>query len=340
VLPYLDIAERIIALACAFSDANRFGRRVDSFFVNMVFDPIGTLTQFGPRQIILVRSEADSRDEGLGGPQPRTDPDPQPSKSPSNNRLPKVKLVPAYPSDSSRPLTMVEITATQEVEVVVVRNSAMEVSYGCANLRWKLLPWVRPADLPAITAFCREIESLFGWPPNSFYQRIYAVDVRKKMVTTLRQKVSKIYERTFSDKNLTSMSLYSGPLEPEGVDAVAVFPFLNQNEATKIAWLGTGDAHLRVPSEQVAFKRGFCDDLQYVSTFLFPHHGSIENSDPDKLITNADYWVASADPIHDWEHPHWKLKQAVDKLHKQFRHVRSVEETGFAELFYIGPRPD
>jgi hypothetical protein len=338
VLPYLDIAERIIALARAFSDADQYRGRIDSFFVNMVFDPIGTLTQFGPQQIILVRSDVDWEDEGLAGMQPRPELDPQPKRSPSTHRPAQVKLVAAYPSDPSRPLEMVEITENQEVKVVVVRNAAMVVSHACENLRWKLLPWVRPAGLPQIMAFRHEIEKLFGWPTHSFYNHIYAVDVRKKMVTALRQKVSKIYERTFLDKNLTSMSVYSGPLEPEKVDAVAVFPCLDQNETTKIGWLGTGDAHLRESSEQVAFQRGFEDNLHYVSTFLFPHHGSIKNSDPDELITSADYWVASADPIHDWEHPHWKLKQAVYDLNKQFRHVRSVEETGFAELFYIGPR--
>lgn len=104
--------------------------------------------------------------------------------------------------------------------------------------------------------------------------------------------------------------------------------------------MGTGDAHLKTASDVAAFNKAYGPDIEHSSTFVFPHHGSIENSDPNNLVSDADRWVAAADPIHDWQHPHWSLQAAVAGKKSVFKHVRGSAMTGFNETFLLTPKDE
>ena len=75
--------------------------------------------------------------------------------------------------------------------------------------------------------------------------------------------------------------------------------------------------------------------MKYVSTFLLPHHGSIHNSNANRLVSDADRWVAAADPIHDWDHPAKLLVDAVKDRRRGFRQVKSAPATALDEAMVV-----
>lgn len=73
----------------------------------------------------------------------------------------------------------------------------------------------------------------------------------------------------------------------------------------------------------------------HASTFVLPHLGSIHNSDPDRLVSQADYWVVAAEPVHRrWEHPAEEVRAAAEER-GAFRHVRGEPETEFSEVMLV-----
>lgn len=339
MLPFVDMDERIVALAQAAAETHDNGGRIDSFFLDMVFDPVGTLAQFGPRRILLVRGDDDEGPLDLD--RPGIDPDaPTPA---SKHRIMAdfdragpsgTKLIGAY-DDPQRPASTALIARMGATEVREIRNLAMAVGDTKGSFFWKLLPWVRRADPADVARFRARVETLFTWPVGSFGRQVQRTAVRKQMVTTKRTALARAYKEAFGDKNLTSLCLYSGPLNPIDAHAIALMHDLPSDPLTKIGWLGTGDAHLKEPADISAFRRGYGAELDLVSTYLLPHHGSIENSDPNDLIVDADLWVAAADPLHPWAHPHWELQAAVARMGRTFHHVRASEFTASEELFAV-----
>lgn len=337
ILPFVDMDERIVALARAAASTESFGGQIDTFFVDMVFEPTATLAKFGPQRIIYIRGDRGERERGPGtAPDPEGDFDP---KATLDRDGPiHVDIKPAYPDDPQRPLELETLGFEYGSEVLEVRHAAAIIHDSTWSLLWKLVPWVRPADPAAITNFRAGVERLFNWKKGTFDYRITDPNVRKQMVTTKRTKLAQVYRAAFGDKNLTSLCLYSGLVAPADFDAMAIEPKMEAHDLTKIGWLGTGDTHLIKPSERAALQKGFGSDVDHVSTFMFPHHGSIKNSDPGNLVSDADHWVAAADPIHDWKHPHWSLEAAVSKMKRTFHRVRSPEATGFDETFFVSPK--
>lgn len=331
LLPFVDAEERVVALAKAVAATEDFGGKIDSFFVDMVFDPVATLGTFNPRQIILVHPNDDEDGPGTEAPEPRPDPD---RKGTAERKI-NLRLKPAQ---AGRALGVTNTRWVGATHLMEVHNAALVFEDSSRSIFWKLRPYVRPADPAEIATFRREVECLFKWARGSFAAMIGLPGVRRMMVTKQRTKLAAAYRTAFGDKNLTSLCLYSGPVDPDAMDAIGVVPGLTAHDLTKIGWLGTGDAHLKDAGDIVALERAYGVDIDHTSTFVFPHHGSIKNSDPGRLVTDADHWVAAADPVHDWEHPHWTLRRAVSAAGKNFHHVRSPPKTVFRERFIIQTR--
>lgn len=336
ILPYVDMAERVAALARAFARAEQFGGKIDGFFKDMVFDPGRALARFRPRRIIFVRPG-----DGDGSP-PGTDPIAPPEFFPRretgrDKRGLDLLLKPAFPDDESRMMMVNALPSSAGEQQIEVMNAAIVAVDPAWSALWKFLPYARAADPAALATFRHLVEALFQWPTGTFDLHIGHPDVRKKMVTKMRTKMSSIYKTAFVDKNLGSMSLYSGPVAPASLDAMFWEPPLPAHPLTKIGWLGTGDAHLEDPAERAALLSFYGSDVVHASTVLLPHHGSIANSDPDNMIGSPDHYAAAADPIHTWQHPHWKLKQVAANAGIAFKHVRRWAATGFDEAFVIVP---
>lgn len=345
LLPFVAMDERIVALAQAVAETRENGGRIDRFFVDMVFDPIGTLAAFGPRRIILVRGDGDddARLDGEATPDfdpsgPEARPDTKERRAAAERGGIETLLVDAY-GDPQRPPYHAHAGGAAGVEVVEVRNMALAISDNGHAIEWKLLPWVRSAAAGDIASFRTKVETLLGWPAGTFATKVLDPAVRRQMVTTRRTELAAAYKQAFGDKNLTSLCLYSGPRFPDLTEAAAVLPAMGGHRLTKIGWLGTGDAHLKDAADIAAFRHAYRKEIDLVSTYVFPHHGSIENSDAADLIVSADLWIAAADPIHDWAHPHWSLQQAVDTMGKRFHQVKGWPDTAAEETFWVIANP-
>ena len=334
LLPYIDDAERLIAVGKAVTD----GGRIPRFFSAMAVDPITTLSGLGARRIILVRPE----DDDGGGEAVDLAPAPDGPGSDDAWQTYRGERRLSWrpkPARLDRPWRFETVLRTPRMQVVEASNVMLIGATDDWSIHWKLRPYTRAAKTSEIAAFKAAVEKIFGWGVGTFDLKAASPKVRRQMVTTKRTKLAKAYAQAFKDKNLTSMSLYSGPAEPDTLDAMSIEHGLGAHELTKVGWLGTGDAHLREASERKALEMGFAVDLPVTSTFVFPHHGSIENTDPDALVSEADNWVAAADPIHKWAHPHWSLQKAVSDLGATFRHVRAHKETAFDEAYVLQPVP-
>ena len=335
LLPYVDDAERLIAMGKAVAGIETHGGRIPSFFTEMVIDPVRALGDLGLRRIVLVRGEDDGGPDGL----PAVVPEEGPHRDPdwlSGRGEAGVTWRPKQ-ARGDRPWMFTEPFATPGLQLIWASNVMLVGANADGSLMWKLRPYTRPAKLAEIAQFKAAVEGLFGWLAGTFDPQVKSTTVRRQMVTSHRTKLATAYQAAFKDKNLTSMSLYSGPLEPATFNALSLAPGLPAHDLTKVGWLGTGDAHLNLPPDRQAFVAAYAADLPVTSTFVFPHHGSIENTDPADLVSEADEWVAAADPIHDWEHPHWRLHAAVSAKGARFRHVRAAAATAFEEVFLLTP---
>jgi hypothetical protein len=198
-----------------------------------------------------------------------------------------------------------------------------------------LIPYVDRVDGEVVDSFQRFAEILLNWAPGSFATEVADPVVRRDLVTRHRSKMARAYKHAFKNKNTTSLSLYSGPADPQAAGAVQIWPPAAAAETAKIAWLGTGDADLKDPRAIDRFEAHYRDVIEYVSTFMLPHHGSIHNSDPQRLVSNADRWVVAAQSAHNFEHPAKLLTDAVKGRGRDLQHVKSNLLSAFDEVAVV-----
>jgi glyoxylase-like metal-dependent hydrolase (beta-lactamase superfamily II) len=324
VMPYLDNVERIIAFArSAGTRAEPFDGRIDRFYRDMVVDPVATLRSFRPRQIILVRSDGD--DPLPEGTPPAEPPQGRPDGMPW-------KVGDGGHSKGYRG----QCWAVAGSDTLAIRGGSFTLFGDKLAPAWRLIPYVRRSDPGPIETFKEVAEVLLEWERGSFAARMEDISTRRAVITRHRAKLAGAYKRVFGDKNLTSLCLYSGPAEPARAGAIQIRPDLPPAAKVRVGWMGTGDAYLREQSAIDAFSSHYSEDLDFVSTFVLPHHGSIRNSDPDRLVSEADIWVASAEPIHtNWEHPASALRDAVESAGKIFHHIRRNPASALDEQMMV-----
>jgi len=349
VLPYVDHAERLIAFARATAISLERGRRVPDFFRRMIIDPAAALSEFDPRQIIFVEGDEPPTDGDAGAL-------PDPDIGPWSGSGPETRSEAAYSfkieaahavfrSDPARPALRPQVRirrlgggqGSATVSTLLARDFAFNVHDWGGVLGWRLMPYVRSAPKAAITAFERAAEIELKWATGSFRSKIAIASVRVEVVTKHRMKLARAYGAIFgkANKNLTSMSLYSGPANPTETDGWTITPALQPHPETKIGWIGTGDTPLKDPGDISDFESFYSSEIRQVTTFMFPHHGSIENSDPGQLVSDAETFVAAADPPHAWEHPSKQLCNAARFAGAAVEVVMKQRKTAFDESVLV-----
>lgn len=314
VLPYLDDLDRLITFSR--SAARQGSANEERFHRDLTLDPVGTLRRFDPRQIIFIRATDDEGPFELRGVDP-----------PTGGSDDGVRWK-ASASDGAMP----EASITEDGAIVLRR--ADFVFAGQGTLLWHLKPYVRCASREDREAFQSAVEIALDWPRGSFGEKTTSREQRRSLVTRHRTVLARAYKWAFKDKNETSLSLYSGPANPG--QCGAVFSGRPQHDTPKVGWLGTGDAYLNDPDRITAFERHYCGELEQVSTFVLPHHGSIHNSDPARLLSAADLFVACAQPIHShWRHPDPILVQAIRNDRRRFRLVSGKAVSELVEKMVV-----
>jgi hypothetical protein len=193
---------------------------------------------------------------------------------------------------------------------------------------------VKKAPLQDREAFCAAVEVMLKWPRGSFRKKAQSKEVRRSLVTKHRTTLSRAYAWAFGDKNETSMSLYSGPTKPE--EAGAVVYKSKKRDCARVGWLGTGDACLLDPQTVRKYQDYYSEELDWVTTFMLPHHGSAHNFDPDLPVVDAELWVAAAQPKNStWKHPAPGIVKAIKASGAKFRKVGSSPNSLLVERMVV-----
>lgn len=319
IMPYLDDVERIIAFArCADVSSDRM---LEQFHQDLVIDPVSTMGRFAPRQIIMVMP---TDDEGGAGffelpavNPPRSGPDRTPWKG-----VDPAGWGTASPSAWETP-DGATLTRGLELNIAPGRNGG-----------WLLKSYVKRTSREDREAFCDAVEVLLRWPRGSFQEKIRIKRERCLMVTKHRTTISRAYAWAFGDKNETSLSLYSGPADPE--KAGAVYRKMPAFPTARVGWLGTGDAGLKEAAAVRDFQAYYSDQLEWVTTFMLPHHGSAHNYDPANPVVDAELWIAAAQPTRStWKHPAREIVEAIKASGAKFRRVGSQPDSLLEEKMVV-----
>ncbi|MBY5571951.1 hypothetical protein HFO55_33085 [Rhizobium leguminosarum] len=277
-MPYLDDTDRIIAFGR--SGATSCERSAERFHEDAVIDPIGTMARFGPRQIVVVMPEGE--DEGGSGffeLPPAEPPRSGPDGMAWNGR------------DSAGGRSALPLASRTPEGATIVQRIEFEVAAGTEG-GWLLKPHVKRASQQDREAFCAAVEVLLQWPKGSFREKVKIEKERRSLVTKHRMAVSRAYSWAFGDKNETSLSLCSGPAEPQ--TAGAVLRNSRTFASARVGWMGTGDASFKDPLAVQRFQHHYRDEIDWVTTFMLPHHGSAHNFGPSLFVVDAELWVAAA----------------------------------------------
>ena len=316
VMPYIDDVERVIGFARAVA----LKEAVAQLTAEMVVEPVRALRRLGVRQVLFVDGgDVTSPDADFGDP-------------PSGSGGDGIKWRIA-PKENGKLLH----TRHLPDGAIVIRNAAIDVAASAGTgPAWRLVPYVRKARADEKALFAQVAEALLGWDYGTFAAQMADLGVRQSVIARSRDLLADAYKYAFRGKNITSLSLYSGPSDPRSAGATVVMPRMAEEEFAKIAWMGTGDAPLRRKSHIDAFEAHYGDLLDAVSTFMLPHHGSLHNSDPDRLISNADIYVAAAQPSReDWKHPAPQLEAKVRRLNRAFCRVDKRKGSRLEEAFVL-----
>ncbi len=308
VIPYLDDVDRIIAFA---RHANIVGDRAsERFHQSLIVDPVGTIGRFSPRQILMIPpSDEDGRVGRFSSPPPEP-----PRSAPDALRW-------STTGSTSEEMFPPSISRTSDGAILVERPTFTIELEGQAG--WRLKPHVKSASRASRDAFGAAVEVLLNWPRGSFYQKVQEKNERRLLVTKYRTAISKAYMWAFGDKNETSLSLYSGPTNPR--KAGSIYKSMPQHHTARIGWLGTGDAGLNDPKTVSNLKAHYRDELDWIMTFVLPHHGSAHNYDPANPVVDAELWVAAAAPTRpSWKHPDPEIVKAIKGTGARFRTVGSA----------------
>ncbi|WP_156668669.1 hypothetical protein [Rhizobium aegyptiacum] len=320
VMPYLDDTDRIIAFGR--SGATSGERSAERFHEDAIIDPIGTMARFGPRQIVVVMPEGE--DEGGSGffelppaEPPRSGPDGMAWKG----------------RDSAGGRSAPPLARRTPEGATIVQRIEFDVAAGTEG-GWLLKPHVKRASQQDRQAFCAAVEVLLQWPKGSFREKVKIEKERRSLVTKHRMAVSRAYSWAFGDKNETSLALYSGPAEPQ--TAGAVLRNSRTFASARVGWMGTGDASFKDPLAVQKFQHHYRDEMDWVTTFMLPHHGSAHNFDPSLFVVDAELWVAAAQPIHlHWKHPAPEIVKAIKASGARFRKVDSSPKSLLEEKMVV-----
>lgn len=231
-------------------------------------------------------------------------------------------------------------------------------------LDWMLVTFVHPPEPEVHDTFLLAVRDAFGdIPDNTFTHADEFCDWLCNLLRSRKARgtLSKCYESLAKDRNVTSMSLYSGPIRTRPdfasmhavfdfvsaiVDRLPLFPELDRaymmrssNERSQIllapdhaaGWLGTGDINLSIGYRRDALISHFAAMAEQISTVSLPHHGSRRSFHKSILFPNARFFVASAGENSRYGHPSDEVRDAVTAQGRMLITVTQLPSTSFVE---------
>jgi len=316
VLPYLNNVDRMIAIA---HDASRGS--LTGMFISFLDDVNGWLSARGVQHITYISPQGDGDEGRNDGPDFPSFFDPFEPRTQIEFKQKWSRLsIETREQGSESVGTSEGKPAIQKFETGV--SLAIETKNGPIN--WIFVPYAYRPSSSALQDFTAQLNIIM---PNWQNDREVRLKILKDKL--LREKLRKSYDLIWSDHNLVSMALYTGPfLHVERYYGYEIkTQVTSQRRRSKnniIGWLGTGDMPLNVKRRRDKFFTHYAKLLEFVNVFGLPHHGAERNFDPSLLdaTPNAKQYVASAGK-NGYGHPSKSVKLAIELARKNFVKVSS-----------------
>lgn len=333
VLPYLSDAD-VFALA---GEACLDGA-VDSDFVSFLADPVAWLGNRGVSRVIFVTgNDSDS----LETPAPGLPDDPTFPDNVDGIRLDLDEKVFAADEHWERASALLG----QTVQVAVLpHHRPLTLRANGRVLNWGFISFVHP-DFERKQKFIQRVADAF---PKLRLNKGKTSNGRYKVLSEilrdpgLRATLADCYLVIRKNRNLTSMSLYSGPFKmlPDFAcrwSLVTASDHAGEEIGERCGWVGTGDSDLRSTQRRRAFLRHYQGVLQYAQTMSLPHHGSRHNFSVDLLEDGPPVFVASAGESKRYGHPHNDVLLQLKRNEKRCFVTTEAQESTVLESVAVGP---
>jgi hypothetical protein len=347
-LPYLTPAERLMVVARGLA-----GDDVSGNLVLCAGDPARWFLDRGVDQVVFVDG-----DDRLDGPTPNlpTDPPTAPAGPEGVEKILLGQEVFLTRVDDPLVATQREVYRIPHTLPIVLRTNTGVL------LNWLFLTFVHP-ESDRVHAFRTRLRAAFpNLPTDRLTSQAFAPAVLEILASRgTRRDFADCYGATGGKRNLTSMSLYSGPIMSKGsacsVHSVragdrAEFEkaltsldagsnlydgFIkgeSKSDSLECGLIATGDANLRSAPRRKAFLRHYQRVSSLTAVLVLPHHGSVHNFDEELLLPNLRFAVVSA-RSSSRHHPHKDVVAAVREFRRHFHKVTEEPGSVFVEKIRI-----
>jgi hypothetical protein len=333
VLPYLsDIDVFALAGAACIDGA------LDADFIQFLSDPVNWLGDRGVSRVIFISGNASDSPEAR---HPRLPDDPILPEGVDGIDL-SFEDVAAANDDQRQQVSML---LRRSVQVVVLPHHVPLILRANGRvLNWGFISFVHP-DFKRKAKFQQEVMESFPEldldnkkPTKGRYDALIAIlrDPEK------RSRLADCYLAIRKDRNLTSMSVYSGPFKmmPDFACSWSLFTG-NEDDSEQISekcgWLGTGDANLRSQRRRDAFLHHYHYILNYVRTMSLPHHGSRHNFSLDLLDDGPPILVAAAGKSKRYGHPHHDVLLQIKAKRRRYFITTEMPDSTVLESVQLLP---
>jgi hypothetical protein len=215
----------------------------------------------------------------------------------------------------------------------VRHNRILQLVDSQNRIDWCFLPFVHP-ERDRENRFIARVQQQLGPIPTDLSSWLVTIVRDRSKRTTL----SECYSVIRLDHNLTSMSLYSGPIRPYNPNSFHVEVTspgrqrpLYSGPTTACGWLATGDADLKSQRRRAHFLLHYGGVFNNILTFGIPHHGSKNNFDDEILPPYAQFCTIGAATRNSYNHPHNEVTVAIQRAHRKLLHATEKPSSMFTE---------
>lgn len=335
MMPLLSLEERLLAYGRTLTEDILSAE--SEFYREFIANPVTALNRFGPRRIILVK-----RGKQPGGAPYSDDPNNRPDSDSRRSEqifdfqelgwklvgYGDIGRVQSEGDGSNTHIFLMDDTLALEVRTKVTSG-------------WLLAPYVDPVVNSKLKSFIKELAKALAISVAKLKANLLNSAWLEDLLVNKVSQLKSAYSNVALDLNITSLCLYSGPSDLTSAVSVRYMSQFggwkqSTDDSTKIAWLGTGDAALANKMRRASFLRHFNRLLDFVNSFVLPHHGSDHNFHVDLLKrTSPNFFIAAADKYSNWRHPGTAVVQATASVGRFVSTVTSSPKSAIAEFIRL-----
>lgn len=334
VLPYLSPFERVVLVAEVA--AAQPGGTSTVTTVDILSRPAAWFLERGVKRVVFIRG----RRQGDADPQSAQPPDQPP---PDDAAMTLTKSAAEHPEADERAALGARGRDAGD-DVLTAPSAPMWITKANVPI-WELTPFVHPEPL-RVPAFQNAVARLLGIRRMPLHDDPTWMSKVKAAVSdrSTRSDLAKLYnEHIRRDRNLSSMTLYSGPVAPAAAGLTLGYfdPYYDPHPAVRPldharpGWMGTGDAHLDREIRRGPFEQFYGARLAKTGTFMLPHHGSRHNLRPTFIQSHpGTTWVAAYGNDNTYHHPSKHLMQVASAYGRAVR-VTERRNTELVQSFAL-----